>query len=78
MRNGIDAIKAANKLINVDEIADFIKELDDILAENRESQNFFANVATVANDDLLAELEDELDDAMIIDFDAIIATNMEI
>jgi len=27
---------------------------------------------------LLAELEDELDDAMIIDFDAIIATNMEI
>ena len=78
MRDSNDAIKAANKLINVDEIADFIKELDDILAENRESQNFFANVATVANDDLLAELEDELDDAMIIDFDAIIATNMEI
>ncbi len=78
MRDSNDAIKAANKLINVDEIADFIKELDDIMAENRESQNFFANVATVANDDLLAELEDELDDAMIIDFDAIIATNMEI
>jgi hypothetical protein len=37
MRDSNDAIKAANKLINVDEIADFIKELDDILAENRES-----------------------------------------
>ncbi len=58
MRNGKDAIKAANELINVNDIADLKEELDDILAEYRESQNFFANVATVANDDLLAELED--------------------
>ena len=58
MRNGKDAIKAANELINVNDIVDLKEELDDILAEYRESQNFFANVATVANDDLLAELED--------------------
>jgi hypothetical protein len=36
MRNGIDAIKAANKLINVDEIADLTEELYDIMAENAE------------------------------------------
>ena len=36
MRNGKDAIKAANKLINVDDIADLKEELDDIMAENAE------------------------------------------
>jgi hypothetical protein len=37
MRNGKDAIKAANELINVNDIADLKEELDDILAEYRES-----------------------------------------
>ena len=58
MRNGKDAIKAANDLICIDDIADLKEELDDIMAEYRECQNFFANVATEGNDDLLAELED--------------------
>jgi hypothetical protein len=37
MRNGKDAIKAANELINVNDIVDLKEELDDILAEYRES-----------------------------------------
>ena len=36
MRTGKDAIKAANKQINVDDIADLKEELDDIMAENEE------------------------------------------
>jgi len=36
MRNGKDAIKAANDLICIDDIADLKEELDDIMAEYRE------------------------------------------
>ena len=50
MRNGKDAIKAANKLICLDDIADLTEELYDIMAENAERQNFFADVARVAKD----------------------------
>jgi hypothetical protein len=32
MRESNDAIKAANKLINVDDIADIIDELDDVMS----------------------------------------------
>ena len=32
MRESSDAIKAANKLINVDDIADIIDELDDVMS----------------------------------------------
>lgn len=50
MRNGKDAIKAANDLICIDDIADLKEELDDIMADNAERQNFFADVAKVAKD----------------------------
>ena len=57
MRTGKDAIKAANKQINVDDIADLKEELDDIMAENAERQNYFADVAKDGQEDLLEELE---------------------
>ena len=57
MRTGKDAIKAANKQINVDDIADLKEELDDIMAENEERQKFFADVAKDGQEDLLEELE---------------------
>ena len=57
MRTGKDAIKAANKQINVDDIADLKDELDDIMAENAERQNYFADVAKDGQEDLLEELE---------------------
>ena len=58
MRTGKDAIKAANKQINVDDIAELKEEIDDIMAENAERQNFFADVAKDGQEDLLAELDD--------------------
>ena len=58
MRTGKDAIKAANKQINVDDIADLKDELDDIMAENAERQSYFADVAKDGQEDLLAELDD--------------------
>ena len=57
MRTGKDAIKAANKQINVDDIAELKDELDDIMAENEERQNYFADVAKDGQEDLLTELE---------------------
>ena len=36
MRTGKDAIKAANKQIDVDDIAELKEELDDIMADNAE------------------------------------------
>ena len=55
MRNGKDAIKAANDLICIDDIADLKEELDDIMADNAERQNFFADVAKVTKlDDIIA------------------------
>ena len=57
MRTGKDAIKAANKQINVDDIADLKEELDDIMAENEERQKFFADVAMDGQEDSLKELE---------------------
>ena len=58
MRTGKDAIKAANKQINVDDIADLNDELQDIMAENAERQDFFKGIAEDGKDDLLKELED--------------------
>ena len=55
MRNGKDAIKAANYLINDCDIADLKDELDDIMAEYQERQNFLTDVAKVTElDDIIA------------------------
>ncbi len=50
MRNGKDAIKAANHLICIEDIANLTEELYEIMAENAERQNYFADVAKVAKD----------------------------
>ena len=58
MRTGKDAIKAANKQMDIEDIAELKEEMDDIMAENAERQNFFADVAKDGQEDLLAELDD--------------------
>ena len=57
MRTGKDAIKAANKQMDIEDIAELKEEMDDIMAENAERQNFFADVAKDGQEDLLAELD---------------------
>ena len=55
MRNGKDAIKAANDLINVCDIDDLKEELYDIMAENAERGNFLTDFAKVTKlDDNIA------------------------
>ena len=57
MMTGKDAIQAAIKQVNVDDIADLNDELKDIIAENEERQDFFAAIAEDGKKALLDELE---------------------
>ena len=45
MKNGKNAINELNKQANVDDIAELKDELDDMMAENEEKQNYFAGIA---------------------------------
>ena len=58
IKNGKDAIGALNKQMNVDDIAELKDELDDMMAENSERQDYFANIAKEGEDELLGELDD--------------------
>ena len=51
--------------MNVDDVAELKDELDDLMADNAERQDFFANVAKEGEDELLGEL-DELE-AMVLE-----------
>ena len=44
--------------MNVDDIAELKDELDDLMADNAERQDFFANVAKEGEDELLGELDE--------------------
>lgn len=63
IKDGKNAIGTLNKQMNVDDIADLRDELDDLMAENNERQEFFAGIANENNDELLGEL-DELEAEM--------------
>ena len=58
MKTGKNAIQNFNKQINVDDIADLKDELDDMMAENQERQDYFAGIAQDGNDELLGELDE--------------------
>ena len=58
IKDGKNAIGTLNKQMNVDDIADLKDELDDMMAENSERQDYFANIAKEGEDDLLGELDD--------------------
>ena len=58
IKDGKNAIGTLNKQMNVDDIADLKEELDDMMAENAERQDYFANIAKEGED----ELKDELDE----------------
>merc|ERR1719313_1632415 len=63
IKTGKDAIGQLNKQMNVDDIADLKDELDDMMAENAERQDYFADIAKEGQDELLGEL-DELEAEM--------------
>ena len=66
IKTGKDAIGQLNKQMNVDDIADLKDELDDMMAENTERQEYFAGVAQEGQDELLGEL-DELEAELAAD-----------
>ena len=57
IKDGKTAISTLNKQMNVDDIADLKDEIDDLMAENNERQEFFAGIANENNDELLDELD---------------------
>ena len=63
IKAGKDAIGKLNKEMNVDDIAELKDELDDMMAENAERQDYFADIAKEGQDELLGEL-DELEAEM--------------
>ena len=71
MRNAADALKDLNKQANVDDIADLKEELDDMMAENEEKQNYFARMANENKDELLAELDELEADALAGELEAL-------
>ena len=58
MKNAAAVMKQQNKEMNVDDIADLKDELDDMMAENNERQDYFAQIANDGNEELLGELDD--------------------
>ena len=58
MKSGKNAIEQLNKQANVDDIADLKEELDDMMAENEEKQDYWAKIGNEGKEDLLAELDD--------------------
>ena len=58
IKDGKNAIGTLNKQMNVDDIAELKDELDDMMAENAERQDYFAGIAKEGEDDLLDELND--------------------
>ena len=58
MKSGKNAISQLNKEANVDDIAELKDELDDMMAENEEKQNYWASIGNEGKEDLLAELDD--------------------
>ena len=57
IKDGKNAIGTLNKQMNVDDIAELKDELDDMMAENAERQDYFANIAKEGEEDLLGELD---------------------
>ena len=58
IKAGKDAIGTLNKQMNVDDIAELKDELDDMMAENAERQDYFAGIAKEGEDELLGELDE--------------------
>ena len=58
MKSGKNAIEQLNKQANVDDIADLKEELDDMMAENEEKQDYWAKIGNEGKEDLLAELDE--------------------
>ena len=71
MKNAAGAMKDLNKQANVDDIADLKEELDDMMAENEEKQNYFAGMANENKDELLAELDELVADALAGELEAL-------
>ena len=71
MKNAAGAMKDLNKQANVDDIADLKEELDDMMAENEEKQNYFAGMANENKDELLAELDELEADALAGELEAL-------
>ena len=58
MKIGKSTITQLNKEANIDDIAEMKDELDDMMAENEEKQNYWASIGNEGREDLLAELDD--------------------
>ena len=58
MKDGANLMKQMNKEMNVDDIADLKDEMDDMMAEQNERQDYFAQIAQDGNDELLGELDE--------------------
>ena len=71
MKNAAGAMKDLNKQANYDDIADLKEELDDMMAENEEKQNYFATMANENKDELLAELDELEADALAGELEAL-------
>ena len=70
IKNGKDAIQGLNKQMNVDDIAELKDDLDDMMAENEERQDYFAGIAQEGQDDLIGELDDLEAEMAMGDLDA--------
>ena len=71
MKNAAGALKDLNKQANVDDITDLKEELDDMMAENEEKQNYFAAMANENKDELLLELDELEADALAGELEAL-------
>ena len=71
MKSAAGTMKELNKQANVDDIADLKEELDDMMAENEEKQNYFAGMANENKDELLAELDELEADALAGELEAL-------
>ena len=58
IKGGKDVIASLNKQMNVDDIANLKDELDDMMQENAERQDYFAGVAQEGQDELMGELDE--------------------
>ena len=53
MKNAAALMKQQNKEMNLDDMHDLKDELDDMMAENNERQDYFAKIANETGDDML-------------------------
>ena len=58
MKNAAALMKQQNKEMNLDDMHDLKDDLDDMMAENNERQDYFAQIAEDGNDEILDELND--------------------